>query len=64
VRRALADLGSSAREVVLVGGPAGDDEVLDALASSLPGTVAGRADAAGVLGHRWAVAWGLVLAAS
>jgi hypothetical protein len=64
VRRALAGLGSSAREVVLVGGPAGDDEVLDALASSLPGTVAGRADAAGVLGHRWAVAWGLVLAAA
>ena len=63
VRRALGDLGSTAREVVLVGGPAGDDEVLDALASSLPGTVAGRADVAGVLGHRWAVAWGLVLAA-
>jgi hypothetical protein len=64
VRRAMAGLGSPAGEVVLVGGPAGDDELLDALASALPQTVAGRADAAGVLGHRWAVAWGLVLAAA
>ena len=64
VRRALEDLPTSAAEVVLVGGPAGDDEVLEALSLALPGRVAGRADVAGVLGHRWSVAWGLVIAAS
>ncbi len=48
--------------VLVVGGPAGDDEVLGCIAHGLPaGTVVGRADTAGVLGHRYAVAYGLVL---
>jgi len=52
-------------EVVLVGGPAGDDEIVEAMTAGLgrsgSGTSIGRANVAGVLGHRWAVAYGLVL---
>ena len=49
--------------VLVVGGPAGDDEVLGCVARAMrPGTAVGRADAAGgVLGHRHAVGYGLVL---
>jgi hypothetical protein len=48
--------------VLVVGGPAGDDEVLGCVARALPGgTAVGRADTAAVLGHRHAVAYGLVL---
>ena len=48
--------------VLVVGGPAGDDEVLGCVARAMPaGTAVGRADTAGVLGHRHAVAYGLVL---
>lgn len=48
--------------VLVVGGPAGDDEILGCVARTMPpGTVVGRADTAGVLGHRHAVAYGLVL---
>ena len=51
--------------VLVVGGPAGDDEVLGCVARALPpGTAVARADAAGVLGHRHAVAYGLVLSAA
>jgi hypothetical protein len=47
--------------VLVVGGPAGDDEILSCVARALPpGTVVGRANTAGVLGHRHAVAYGLV----
>ena len=51
-------------DVIVVGGPAGDDEVLDCVARALPGAVPGRGDVAGLLGHRWAVAWGLVTIAA
>ena len=48
--------------VLVVGGPAGDDEILGCVARAMPpGTVVGRADTAGRLGHRHAVAYGLVL---
>jgi Diol dehydratase reactivase ATPase-like domain/DD-reactivating factor swiveling domain len=51
--------------LVVVGGPAGDDEALAAVSALLPpGTVVGRADVAGSLGHRHAVAWGLALTAA
>ena len=51
--------------VLVVGGPAGDDEVLGCVARAMPaGTAVGRADTAGVLGHRHAVAYGLVLGAA
>ncbi|MGC4109630.1 MAG: diol dehydratase reactivase ATPase-like domain-containing protein [Nocardioides sp.] len=48
--------------LVVVGGPAGDDEALTAVSRLVPpGTVVGRANVAGTLGHRHAVAWGLAL---
>ena len=48
--------------VLLVGGPAADEELITLLSDVLPpGVVAGRADVAGVLGHRYAVAYGLTL---
>ena len=49
------------RDVILVGGPAGDPELLDMAVRALPGCTPGRADIAGKLGHRWAVAYGLTL---
>jgi len=48
-------------DVIVVGGPAGDDEVLDCVARVLPRAVPGRGDVAAALGHRWAVAYGLVV---
>ena len=48
-------------DVIVVGGPAGDDEVLDCVARALPLSVPGRGDVAGMLGNRWAVAYGLVV---
>jgi hypothetical protein len=68
LRRALATLGGSLRQVLIVGGPAGDDEMLGVLLRSLPGTVAvGRGNVGGTLGgtpagHRYAAALGLALA--
>jgi len=50
--------------VLVVGGPAGDDEALGCVARALPpGTPVGRGDTAGVPGHRHAVAYGLALVA-
>ena len=58
--RALRGAGARPRQAVLVGGPAGDDEALAAVAAALPATTAvGRGDVAG-LGHRYAVAFGLI----
>lgn len=46
--------------LVLVGGAAGDDEVVATVAEALPaGATVGRGNVAGALGHRWAVAFGL-----
>jgi hypothetical protein len=67
VARCLRLLGGSpVHEVLLVGGAAGDEEVLRVLDRAAPGAVVGRADVAGAsapgaLGHRWAVAYGAVL---
>ncbi len=61
--RVLRTLDAPPGDVVLVGGPAGDDELLDVLNGVLPGVAAGRGNVAGTLGHRWSVAYGLVLAA-
>lgn len=54
--------------VLLVGGPAEDDELLDLLREAQPGAIFGRADVAAQaipsgpgLGTRWAVAYGLTL---
>ena len=51
----------TARDAILVGGPAGDTELLSMAVRALPGCTPGRADVAGQLGHRWAVAYGLTL---
>ena len=62
VARALRSLDVMPSTVVVVGGPAGDDEVLSAVSRVLPdGTAVGRGDIGGVLGHRYAVAYGLLV---
>jgi len=60
VRRALRTGDGLPDTVVLVGGPAGDDEAVATVARVLPeDTVVGRGDVAALLGHRYAVAYGL-----
>ena len=67
-QRAVRALEQDLRQVVVVGGPAGDEELLGVIARALPGGVAvGRGDVGGTcvgepLGHRYAVALGLALA--
>jgi sugar (pentulose or hexulose) kinase len=62
VARALRTLDATPATVIVVGGPAGDDEVLSAVSRALPaGTAIGRGDVGGSLGHRYAVAYGLLL---
>ena len=69
LRRALRTLGGPLPQVLLAGGPAGDDELLGVLLRSLPGDVpVGRASVGGTLngppaGHRYAAAVGLALSA-
>jgi hypothetical protein len=66
--RAVRTLGQDPAQVLMVGGPAGDEELLGVLARSLPdGVAVGRGDVGGIcpggpLGHRYAVALGLALA--
>jgi hypothetical protein len=68
--RAVRTLGQDPAQVLVVGGPAGDEELLGVLARTLPdGVAVGRGDVGGTcpggpLGHRYAVALGLALAAS
>jgi hypothetical protein len=68
-QRALRTLGPDLSQVLIVGGPAGDEELLGIIARVLPGGVpVGRGDVGGTcegdaLGHRYAVALGLALAA-
>jgi hypothetical protein len=67
-RRAVRTLGQDPEQVLVVGGPAGDEELLGVLARMLPdGVAAGRGHVGGTcpgqpLGHRYAVALGLTLA--
>jgi hypothetical protein len=69
LRRALATVGAALPQVLIVGGPAGDNELLGVLLRSLPGAVpVGRASVGGTLaggpvGHRYATAVGLAMAA-
>ena len=65
VARALRTLDVTPRSIVVVGGPAGDEEVLAAVGGAVtPGTAVGRGEVAGSLGHRNAVAYGLLLLAA
>jgi Diol dehydratase reactivase ATPase-like domain/DD-reactivating factor swiveling domain len=66
-QRAVRTLGSDLSQVLVVGGPAGDEELLGIIARSLPdGVAVGRGHVGGTLageplGHRYAVALGLAL---
>ncbi len=63
IRRLLASGLSLPSALVVVGGPAGDDETVRTLSDVLgPDISVGRGAVAGVLGHRYAVAYGLALA--
>jgi len=68
VRRAVRTLGPEPGQVLVVGGPAGDEELLSVIGRSLPdGVAVGRGNVGGTcpggpLGHRYAVALGLALA--
>jgi hypothetical protein len=68
LRRALAGHEKRPEQVLIVGGPASDEELLGVLLRSLPdGVAAGRGNVAGTLpgepaGHRFAAALGLALA--
>ena len=67
LRRALGTMNAALPQVLIVGGPAGDDELLGVVLRSLPGDVpVGRASVGGTLtgppvGHRYAAAVGLAL---
>jgi len=67
-QRAVRTLGQDPAQVLVVGGPAGDEELLGVISRMLPdGVAAGRGDVGGTcagepLGHRYAVALGLALA--
>jgi hypothetical protein len=67
-QRAVRTLGADPGQILVVGGPAGDEELLGVLARSLPdGAAVGRGAVGGTcqgepLGHRHAVALGLALA--
>ncbi len=67
--RAVRTLGRELRQVIIVGGPAGDDELIGVLLRALPdGIAVGRGNVGGSLpgpaaGHRHAAALGLALAA-
>ena len=66
-QRAMLSLSADPGQVLVVGGPAGDEELLGIIARSLPdGVAVGRGDVGGTcegdsLGHRYAVALGLAL---
>ena len=66
-QRAMLSLGPDLSQVLVVGGPAGDEELLAIIARSLPdGVAVGRGHVGGTLsgeplGHRYAVALGLAL---
>lgn len=65
IARALRTIDVSPRTVVVVGGPAADDEVLAAVGGALPaGTAVGRGNVAGSLECRYAVAYGLLVLSS
>ncbi len=65
VVRAVRSLpgGAVPDDLLIVGGAAADAELVGLLHPGLPGVSVGRGDVAGVLGHRYAVAYGLALLA-
>lgn len=63
VVRALRSMDSRGEDLLLVGGAAADPELISVLGPLLAGTAVGGGDVAGVLGHRYAVAYGLTILA-
>lgn len=64
LRRALEATAYARSSIVLVGGAAGDDEIVSCVAEQLPEADAiGRGNVGGELGHRYAVAYGLAVTA-
>jgi sugar (pentulose or hexulose) kinase len=62
-KRALGQLNANLSQILVVGGPAGDEELLGLLARALPdGVAVGRGNTGGSLGPRYAAALGLALA--
>ena len=62
LRRAMQAIGADPSQVLVVGGPAGDEELLGVIARSMADNVpVGRGNVGGMLGHRYAVALGLTL---
>jgi hypothetical protein len=62
-QRAMGQLKSYPSQLLVVGGPAGDEELLGLLARALPdGVAVGRGNTGGTLGSRYAAALGLALA--
>lgn len=64
VARAVSGLDTLPSAAVVVGGPAADEEVVACIGRALPGVAVGRGNIAGRLGHRYAVAYGLLLLAA
>lgn len=65
VTRGVEQVAAGATAVLLVGGGAGDDELVRALTERLgDGRTVGRGNVGGELGHRFAVAYGLVILAA
>jgi hypothetical protein len=61
--RAMRAVTEDPSQILVVGGPAGDEELLAVIARTIAGDVpAGRGNVAGGLGHRYAVAYGLAMA--
>lgn len=61
VERALSRVDATSDNVLVAGGGAGDDEIVAAVSEALGGAISvGRANVGGMLGHRYAVAYGLV----
>jgi hypothetical protein len=61
--RAMRAVTEEPSQILVVGGPAGDEELLAVIARTIAGDIpAGRGNVGGSLGHRYAVAYGLALA--
>ncbi|MFT5274938.1 MAG: hypothetical protein ACI9J2_001472 [Saprospiraceae bacterium] len=59
ILRSYSDKGNNSFDIVIVGGPAADDELLPVLGRLPMVRGIGRGNVAGKLGHRYAVAYGL-----
>ena len=63
LERAMRAVTEEPSQILIVGGPAGDEELLTVIARTIARDIpAGRGNVAGSLGHRYAVAYGLALA--